>query len=94
MAAEYERTLPAGAASRMAPQGDDRPIVQPEQQEMLTDPSSKFELLNPLGRIRQLLLFRSQPLDKLQDHFFHRSLFLQTYLQVAVHMDLSTKHAS
>lgn len=48
MAAEYERTLPA---SRMAPPRDpfDLQKVQPEQQEMLTDPSSKFDLLNPLG---------------------------------------------
>ena len=53
MAADYERTRPAGAASRMAPQDDeDRSRVQPEQQEMLTDPSSVFELLNPLGMHR------------------------------------------
>ena len=45
--AEYERTLPAGAVSRIAHNDDLQ--IRPEQQEMLTDPSSKFELLNPLG---------------------------------------------
>ncbi|KAH7623904.1 putative Serine/threonine-protein kinase dst1 [Nannochloris sp. 'desiccata'] len=50
MAADYEKTLPAGAAARIAPQDNDLSLVQPEEQEMLTDPSSVFELLNPLGR--------------------------------------------
>jgi hypothetical protein len=50
MAADYERTLPAGAGSRIAPyEEDDLSMLQPEQQDMLTDPSSVFELLNPLG---------------------------------------------
>jgi len=52
MAADYERTLPAAAATRIAPEDDDLLLVQLEQQEMLTDPSSVFELLNPLGKDR------------------------------------------
>lgn len=52
MAADYEKTLPAGAAARIAPQDNDLSLVQPEEQEMLTDPSSVFELLNPLGKDR------------------------------------------
>lgn len=45
MAGEYDQTLPAGASRSHGLVGS----PQEPEQELLTDPGSKFDLLSPLG---------------------------------------------
>lgn len=51
MALEYQRTLPAGAGEHRSERDQQiNPTTPLSQDELLLDPSSKFELLHPLGR--------------------------------------------